>query len=89
MFHEWYFRPKFLILQVVRLRHPYAYLTAASLGFKIIYVPRLAEDSREVRERVRVVRTAVRHLGFEISQELAKLICEARPSRSLRFISSW
>jgi hypothetical protein len=47
------FRPKFWIPQVVRLHHPYAYLTAVSLGFKTTYVPRLAEDPREVMETMR------------------------------------
>ncbi|KAG2113230.1 HAD-like domain-containing protein [Suillus clintonianus] len=61
--------------------HKFDLLAAASVGFKTIYVPRPAEDSREVRESMRS-----RKDGGEVDlvvkdfHELARLMGEARQS---------
>ncbi|KAG0702574.1 HAD-like domain-containing protein [Suillus ampliporus] len=62
--------------------HKFDVLAAASVGFKTIYVPRPAEDTREIRENMRSKKD-----GGEVDlivkdfQELARLIRESRQSR--------
>lgn len=56
-------------------------LAAASVGFKTIYVPRPAEDLREVREGMRSKKDGGEvDLVVQDFQELAKLMREARQS---------
>lgn len=61
--------------------HKFDLLAAASVGFKTIYVPRPAEDSREVRESMRGKKDGGEvDLVVKDFEELAKLIREARQS---------
>ncbi|KAG1730946.1 HAD-like domain-containing protein [Suillus paluster] len=61
--------------------HKFDLLAAASVGFKTIYVPRPAEDPREVRESMRSKQDGGEvDLVVKDFQELARLIRESRES---------
>jgi hypothetical protein len=61
--------------------HRFDLLAAASVGFKTIYVPRPAEDSREVMESMRSKKDGGEvDLVVKDFQELARLMREARQS---------
>lgn len=61
--------------------HRFDLLAAASVGFKTIYVPRPAEDLREVREGMRSKKDGGEvDLVVQDFQELARLMREARQS---------
>lgn len=59
--------------------HKHDLLAAASVGFRTVYVPRPAEDSREVRESMRSKKDGGEvDLVVKDFEELARLIREAR-----------
>ncbi|KAG2117520.1 HAD-like domain-containing protein [Suillus cothurnatus] len=61
--------------------HRFDLIAAASAGFKTIYVPRPAEDSREIRESMRSKKDGGEvDLVVKDFEELARLVREARES---------
>jgi hypothetical protein len=61
--------------------HRFDLIAAASVGFKTIYVPRPAEDSREIRESMCSKKDGGDvDLVVKYFEELARLIREARES---------
>jgi hypothetical protein len=61
--------------------HRFDLIAAASVGFKTIYIPRPAEDSREIRESMRSKKDGGEvDLVVKDFEELTRLVREARES---------